>query len=140
MSEETVAVFFYGLFMDRARLASKGIHPSSAVVGHVEGYGIRIGSRATLLPTREARAYGVLVTMRAGDVAALYSEASVADYVAEPVSVVLADGSVVPASCYNLPEHKLQGANVEYARSLLALARELGLPDDYMEQIRTQTS
>jgi hypothetical protein len=36
--------------MDESLLASKGISPSRATVGHVDGYGLRIGRRATLVP------------------------------------------------------------------------------------------
>ena len=78
------------------------------------------------------------MTVRASDVKDLYSDESVADYVAESVSVVLPDGSVESAVCYNLPAHKLEGANPEYARTLLLLAARLGLPDDYLRQIREQ--
>jgi hypothetical protein len=140
MSSETLTVFFYGLFMDESLLASKGFRPSKAAVGHVNGYSLRIGRRATLVPDAEGRAYGVLMALRADDVRALYSAEGVADYVPEPVAVVLQDGAVEPALCYNLPERKLEGANAEYAGSLLKLAGRLGFPDDYLQQIRRQTA
>lgn len=140
MNTEQVAVFFYGLFMDESLLASKGISPSRATVGYVDGYGLRIGSRATLVPDESNRAYGVLMTMRVEDVRALYSEESVADYVAESVSVVLPDGTLEAAVCYNLPESKLKGTNSQYANSLLILAGKLGLPNDYLQQIRKQVA
>jgi hypothetical protein len=130
MNTEQVAVFFYGLFMDESLLASKGISPSRATVGHVDGYGLRIGRRATLVPDDGNRAYGVLMSLRADDVRALYSAESVADYVSESVSVVLPDGTIESAVCYNLPTRKLEGANSEYANSLLILAGRLGLPHD----------
>jgi hypothetical protein len=50
----------------------------------------------------------------------------------------LPDGTVESAVCYNLPKRKLEGANSEYANSLLILAGRLGLPDDYLQQIREQ--
>jgi hypothetical protein len=70
------------------------------------------------------------------DVAALYSEQSVADYVAEPVVVTLPGDIQVSAVCYNLPAAKLIGTNPEYAAALLALAIKLGLPDSYLRHIR----
>jgi hypothetical protein len=73
-------------------------------------------------------------------VRALYSDASVADYVPESVSVVLPDGTLEPAVCYNLPESKLEGTNSQYANSLLTLAGKLGLPRDYLQQIRKQAT
>lgn len=133
-----VAVFFYGLFMDESVLASKGVSPSKATIGYVDGYGLRIGKRATLVPDETNRAYGVLMALRAEEVSALYSDDSVDDYVSEPVSVALADGTLESAICYNLPEHKLEGTNSEYANSLLILAGKLGLPDGYLQQIRGQ--
>ncbi len=140
MNTEQVAVFFYGLFMDESLLASKGISPSRATVGHVDGYALRIGRRATLVPDESNRAYGVLMTMRAEDVRALYSEESVADYVSESVSVVLPDGTLETALCYNLPESTMKGTNSQYANSLLTLAGKLGLPSDYLQQIRKQVA
>ena len=138
MNSESVAVFFYGLFMDESLLVSRGISPSTATVGYVEGYALRIGRRATLVPDERNRAYGVLMTIRAEDVRALYSEKSVADYVSESVSVVLPDGTPKSAVCYNLPESKMEGTNSQYANSLLKLAGELGLPSDHLQQIRRQ--
>ena len=140
MKAEDVAVFFYGLFMDKSLLASRGISPSRATVGYVDGYGLRIGRRATLVPDETNRAYGVLMKIRAEDVRALYSEESVADYVSESVSVVLRDGTLESAVCYNLPESKLKGTNSQYAKSLLTLAGKLGLPTDYLQQIRKQVA
>jgi hypothetical protein len=140
MNSEEITAFFYGLFMDESLLASKGVIPSKATVGYVDGYGLRLGRRATLAPDDANRAYGVLMTLRADDVRALYSDESVADYVSESVSVVLPDGTVESAVCYNLPKRKLEGANPEYANSLLILAGKLGLPDNYLQQIREQVA
>ena len=138
MSAENAAVFFYGLFMDESLLRSRGIRPVSAAVGCIEGYTLRIGKRATLLPSAGARAYGVLMTLRTEDVTALYSDTSVADYVAESVSVALPDGTNQTAYCYNLPESKLEGTNAQYADALFALAGRLGLPEKYLRHIRQQ--
>ncbi len=140
MNTGPVAVFFYGLFMDESLLAARGITPSTASVGFVEGYALRIGTRATLVPDERGRAYGVLMTIRAEDLRALYSEQSVSDYVPEPVSVVLHDGSVRSATCYNLPVSELGGTNAQYADSLLMLAGRLGLPEEYLQEIREQAS
>lgn len=136
MTPDDIDVFFYGLFMDESLLGSMGISPSSATAGHINGYGIRIGRRATLVPDGGSRAYGVLMTLLAREVEALYSQESVADYVPESVSVVLADGTGRSAVCYNLPIEKLEGTNPEYANALLAVARKLDLPGDYLEQIK----
>ena len=138
MSNSTVAVFFYGLFMDESLLAAKGVEPLSAEVGYVDGYRLRIGKRATLMPERDSRAYGVLMTIDRDEAKALYSDDTVADYVPEPVSVTLQSGSAEPAICYNLPPGKLEGANSAYAESLLRLATRRGFPDAYLDAIRME--
>jgi len=131
-----VNVFFYGLFMDEGLLARKGLSPSDAVVGYVHGFALRIGARATLERSAGARAYGVMMNLSPDATRELYADSSVADYVPEPVTVVLADGSKVEAVCYNLSVDKVAGTNKDYAESLLELAGRLGFPDSYLDQIR----
>jgi hypothetical protein len=136
MNTDQIAVFFYGLFMDESLLASKGVYATEPIIGYVDGFGLHIGKRATLLPEAHSRAYGVLMQIKSEDAATLYSEQSVADYVAEPVVVNLPGNTQVSAICYNLPAAKLTGTNPEYAAALLALATKLGLPDIYLGHIR----
>lgn len=136
MGTTEITVFFYGLFMDEALLASKGVRPTESTIGYVDGFGLRIGKRATLVPEANSRAYGVLMKITPEDATALYSEQSVADYVAEPVVVTLPGDIQVSAVCYNLPAAKLAGTNPEYAAALLALATKLGLPEGYLKHIR----
>jgi Gamma-glutamyl cyclotransferase, AIG2-like len=138
MSESNIAVFFYGLFMDESLLASKGVEPSGKAIGYVDGYRLRIGARATLVPDKASRAYGVLMTIGRGEATELYSGETVADYVPEPVSVTVSRGITEPAICYNLPPDKLAGTNSAYAESLLLLAKRLGFPEDYRDAIRME--
>lgn len=140
MGTDTISVFFYGLFMDEALLASRGVRPTEATTGYVDGLSLHIGERATLLPETDGRAYGLLMRLAAEDAATLYSDPSVADYVAEPVVVKLPGNLQVPAVCYNLPAAGLTGTDPEYAAALLRLATKLGLPDSYLEQIRNATA
>jgi len=129
-------VFFYGLFMDETLLAQKGVKSRNAISGHVDGYTLRIGERATLLPDEGCQAYGVVMEITSRDVDALYSEDTVADYLPEPVTVALLNGSKVEATCYNLPKDKVTGTNKTYAASLLKLASKIGFPEPYIGQIR----
>ncbi len=133
-------VFFYGLFMDESLLASKDVYPTESTIGYVDGFCLHIGKRATLLPKANGRAYGVLMKITSEDAAALYSEQSVADYVAEPVVVKLPGDIQVSAVCYNLAAASLAGANSEYAAALLTLATKLGLPESYLRQIRNSAA
>jgi len=134
--DNTINVFFYGLFMDESLLASKGIRPKLSRPGHVDGLRLHIGERATLLPAKDSRSYGVLVEVTVDQVAELYSDEGVCDYVAEPVVVNLPGDKQVAAVCYNLPASKLTGTNSRYAADLLALATRLGMPESYLERIR----
>jgi len=136
MNTNVIMVFFYGLFMDESLLASKGVHPEESTIGYVDGLCLHLGKRAMLLPEAGSRAYGVLMKITAEDAAVLYSEQSVADYVAEPVVVNLPEDIQVSAVCYNLPATRLAGTNPEYAAALLTLASKLGLPDSYLGHIR----
>ena len=129
-------VFFYGLFMDQSLLATKGIDPAEARPGFADGYGLRIGERATLVQRPDSRAWGVLMDITASEAHALYGEESVADYSPEQMKIQLLDGTSVEATCYNLPADKVTGTNSEYAKSLLELATHLRFPETYLDEIR----
>lgn len=137
MADRTIKVFFYGLFMDESLLASKGIRPKDSEPGYVEGFRLHIGERATLLPAQHSRSYGVLMEISVDQAAALYSDESVRDYVAEPVVVHLPSDGRAAAVCYNLPASKVTGTNRRYAADLLALATKLGMPENYLAHIRS---
>ena len=129
-------VFFYGLFMDESWLAKKGTKPSEVKLVFVDGYGLRIGDRATLVRRPDGRAYGAMMDIAPSEATEWYAEDSVADYLPEPVTVELMDGARVEATCYNLPSDKVTGANKDYAESLLDVATRLDFPDSYLDQIR----
>ena len=122
--------------MDEGLLKTKGIRPNNLSVGFVDGYGLRIGERATLVRQPDGRAYGVMMDIAAGEAKKLYAEDSVADYFPEPVTVEFLDGTQIEATCYNLPGDNVTGANKDYADSLLLVSSRLGFPDSYLEQIR----
>jgi len=131
-------VFFYGLFMDEALLAKKGITPSNAEVGYVDEYALRIGERATLVSSAGARSYGILMNISSDQAKELYSDKGVADYVPESVIVELLGGSKAEAKCYNLRVDKITGANKIYAEALLEVASKRGLPESYLVEIRKE--
>lgn len=122
--------------MDENHLAAKGISPRRSEVGHVDGFALRIGERATLVVSEGGCAYGVLMEISADEAKRLYSDPGVVDYVAETLTVELVDGTQAEASCYLLPENKIVGANKDYAKALCALAIRLGLPERYVSEIR----
>lgn len=134
--EGKVEVFFYGLFMDEAVLREKGLSPAGRRAACVENFRLVIGARATLVPSAGGEVHGVLFSLTHGEVNALYSEASVSAYRPEAVGAQLADGSIVPALCFNLSAPPASGErNPQYASKLRRLAARLGLPPDYVSSI-----
>lgn len=129
------SVFFYGLFMDADLLREKGLSPSNPELARVEGYGLRIGARATLEASAGERAFGSIMDLGEEELNALYGEEGVADY--EPRQLVAIDSqrNSLQVITYLLPMAKLSGRNREYARLLAITARKVGLPDDYIEEI-----
>ncbi len=122
--------------MDERLLAEKGIKPAEVRLGYVDGYELRIGERATLVPRPGSRAYGAIMDIAADKLAALYTEKILADYFSAQVTVELNDGDRLEASCYILPASKVTGTNNAYAQSLLEIAARLELPDAYLDEIR----
>jgi len=129
-------VFFYGLFMDKSILLKNGIKPTNPRKGCLNDYALEIGNRASLLPTKGHKAYGIVMTVDDQAITALYAEASVADYVPEIVTIVMNAGETIDAVCYNLPAELMTGTNETYASSLLELATKEGFPLEYLEKIK----
>jgi hypothetical protein len=109
--------------MDPEALETKGLRPSDVRQAYVTRYALRLGERATLVPTREGRVYGTVMTLKHQDVDRLYSEPSVAAYRPEPVLAQLMDGTAEPALCFNLPMQQGSSSHPEYAIALQAVAR-----------------
>lgn len=130
-------IFFYGLFMDRALLVEKGLHPDVLGPAALSDYRIHIGDRATLVPSASSRAYGIVMALSDEEAVALYAEPSVREYRPEPVEVTLLEsGQVIEADCYNLPpELGLAGANPAYADKLSGLVETLGFDSAYASEI-----
>lgn len=139
MVDETVRrieVFFYGLFMDEALLREKGLSPQGRRRAYVEEFRLVIGERATLVPSAGGEVHGIIFSLKSSEVDALYSEDSVSAYRPEAVCAQTADGSIVPALCFNLPAPPAHSErNPRYASKLRELAARLGLPNDYVSSI-----
>ena len=135
----TREVFFYGLFMDMSLLESNGLSPAYPKMGYLKNYALKIGNRASLIPSAGQKAYGLVITVDAEALRKLYAEASVADYLPETVSITLVSSETIPAMCYNLPAELLAGTNPAYAQKLYALATRLGFPEDYLVTLEQMT-
>ena len=121
-------IFFYGLFMDEGLLKGKGLHPVNKKVAVAEGYGLRIGEKATLINSPKEKTYEVVMGLTREEEQALYSIPGVEEYEPETITVTGMDGASFKAICYNLPVSKLTGTNKAYARSLAELSHEFEFP------------
>lgn len=136
MKPRQINVFFYGLFMDVKLLRAKGAEPSDIQPACAPGFALRIGQRATLIHEPQSSAYGMVMRLSHSEIEKLYSEASVSTYRPEAVLTLLADGSYIPALCFNLIEPPgADEVNLEYAMKLRELASDLKLPPEYIQSI-----
>ncbi len=135
-TERHIDGFFYGLFMDEDILRDAGVEPTALRAGFVDGFALRIGKRATLVPTAGARAYGMLIALRHRELDLLYSAPGLERYAAEAVLACTLAGESVPALCYNLREVPSPDEhNPDYASKLRAVLRELGFPREYVDSV-----
>jgi len=123
--------------MDADLLAEKGLNPSHPRLAQVTGYGLRIGARATLEASAGERAFGSIMDLGDEELALLYGDTSVADYVPQPLVAIDAEGNSREVTSYLLPMERVSGSNPEYARLLADAAKKVGLPDDYIDEIET---
>lgn len=130
-------IFFYGLFMDDELLKEKGFNPTLGNVAFVDGYGLRIGERATLVKSENERSYGVVMGLSEEELEKLYSDPSVSDYIPELVEATELNGNTSKVTSYNLPAAMLSGSNSGYADLLSDTAQKVGLPKPYIQEIRT---
>jgi hypothetical protein len=130
-----IPVFFYGLFMDEEILRSKGVDPSNARRASVDGFALRIGRRATLVPSPGSRAHGLLIDLTRPDVETLYADPGVNMYRPEPAICITERGTVAALVYTLLDEPSPDERNDEYAGKLRELARKVGLPGGWVEGI-----
>ena len=136
MSDRRIDAFFYGLFMDREILRKAGVVPTNPRRVHVEGFALRIGQRATLLPSAGARAYGMLFALTHSELDRLYAAPGLEQYRPEAVLAQPLVGTPLPALCYNLREApQPDERNPEYATRLQRVLRELDFPEEYVASV-----
>ncbi|WP_272152105.1 gamma-glutamylcyclotransferase [Tenacibaculum aiptasiae] len=128
-------IFFYGLFMDKDILIKNGINPSNPRKGYLNNYTLKIGNRASLIPHKNEKAYGIVMEVAKEEIIKLYNEESVADYIPVKVKVTTESNEHLAATCYNLPIELLTGTNKLYSKSLYELAKKLSFPKEYLDKI-----
>lgn len=137
MSTRTIDGFFYGLFMDADILREAGTTPSNFRRAFVTDFELRIGNRATLVPSPGSRAYGMVISLTHADLDRLYHAPGLEAYRPEAVVAHLSEGDAVPALCYNLVQ--APGAherNPDYAMRLKRVLENLEFPNEYFESIQ----
>ena len=135
--ERRVEVFFYGLFMDEELLRGKGLEPEGGEIAAIDGFALRIGQRAALVPTPGAKVYGLVFSLTRSELDRLYSESSVQAHKTQAVLAQLASGGVVAALCYNLRQPPSPTErNPEYAVKLRAVSQKVGLPAEYIASLQ----
>ena len=68
-----IDVFFYCLYMDASILSEGGATPENPRRAYVADFALRIGQRATLVPSRQTRAFGMLYALSHSVVERLYA-------------------------------------------------------------------
>ena len=136
MSNRRVDAFFYGLFMDHEILREAGVEPSNPRRAYVEGFELRIGQRATLVPSTGARAYGMLFGLSHSELDRLYAAPGLEQYRPEAVLAQLLEGTPTSALCYNLREApQPHERNPEYAARLQLVLSRLAFPAEYVASL-----
>lgn len=136
MSDRRIDAFFYGLFMDIDVLRDCGVVPINPRRAYVENFALRIGQRATLVPSAGGRAYGMLFELTHAELERLYGAPGLEQYRSEAVSVHPLEGTPTPALCYNLREALLpHERNQEYAARLQRVLSKLEFPQEYVASI-----
>lgn len=134
-AESRVDVFFYGLFMDADVLREHQVAAVDPRPAYAEGYALRIGRRATLIPFAGQRAYGMVYALTEADLDRLYSGPGLEQYRPEPLLIQLHGGITLPVLCYVCPRPQPGEANAEYAARLRAVLQKLHFPPDYVKAI-----
>jgi hypothetical protein len=136
MSERRIEAFFYGLYMDLDVLREAGVAPLTPQKAYVDGFALRIGRRATLLPSSGARAYGMLYAVTHAELDRLYAAPGLERYRPEAVMARPLEGAPTPALCYNLREApEPHERNPEYAARLQRALTRLAFPPEYVTSV-----
>lgn len=137
MSPRQIDGFFYGLFMDAEVLRQAGTKPSNFRRAYVTDFALRIGQRATLVPSPRARAYGMLISLTHAELERLYGLPGLEGYRPEAVVAHPSDSEAIPALCYNLVQApEPHERNPEYATRLQRVLQDLGFPGEYVESVK----
>ena len=136
MDDRRIDAFFYGLFMDLGILRDSGVAPVNPRRAYVDDFALRIGQRATLLPSAGTRAYGMLFALTHSELERLYAAPGLEQYRPEAVLAQPLRGTPAPALCYNLREApRPDERNPEYAARLQRALSKRDFPQECIASI-----
>lgn len=136
MSDRCIDAFFYGLFMDVDVLREREVLAVNPRRAYVDDFALRIGQRATLLPSVGARAYGMLIALTHPELERLYAAPGLEHYRPEAVLAQPLEGNPAPALCYNLREAPPPDErNPDYAARLQRVLSKLHFPPEYVASV-----
>jgi AraC-like DNA-binding protein len=130
-----VSVFFYGSFIDLNVLAKTGYHPDHISVARLDGFDIVVRPLATLIPSADQSVYGILTTATHHELAELYGQDWVRDYLPEAVIVTTNDGTPHPALCYIAHGRTSKRPFENYLERIRTAAPRLGFPQSYLDRL-----
>lgn len=137
MEPRRIDGFFYGLFMDEHVLRQAGATPTNLRRAYVADFALRIGRRATLVPSPGARAHGMLIALTHAELERLYGAPGLEAYRPEAVIAHPAGGGPVAALCFNLVQPpEPHERNPAYAEQLQRVLADLGFPAEYVASVR----
>jgi hypothetical protein len=129
-------VFFYGLYMDPDVLRAQGIEPGDGKRAHVDGFALRIGARATLVPCSGGCVHGMVHALSPDAVRILYAQSGLEAYQPEGVLAWIDDEAPQPALTFRLlVAPAARERNDDYARRLQDVLARQGFPRPYIESI-----
>ncbi len=126
--------------MNFAVLKEMEISPERWEVAKLNGYDIRIGPRANLVPSEQHCVYGIIATATHEELARLYAHAKDVlgeIYLPEAVLVETLDDKWLPALCYICHDMKPRPAANDYVDRIVKPARELGFPEWYIARLKS---
>src|SRR5262249_32074606 len=135
-----VGVFFSASHMTRRVLAEVDLAPAEWRSARLAGFDIAIAPRANLVRAPSATVYGVLATATHRELERLYAHARDVlgeRYLPEAVLAESLAGAHVPALCSIAHDGGEQPADPVYVERILAPARELGFPAEYLARLES---
>ncbi|WP_322049590.1 gamma-glutamylcyclotransferase family protein [Paraburkholderia sp. J67] len=137
--DRLVDMFFYGLHMDGANLAAKGVHPRMPRVGRILGHRVVVATKAILIRAPGDVAVGMVYALTHCEIDRLYD--GLDDYRAEAFIVRIDDSSggvplLVPALAMVHVAPRIDGAvDAYYVARLHTTLTSLGLSTSHLPRI-----